>query len=437
MSNSSTEWAYLDSANERVVGAAGWPELPATGSQPGQAAAPEQHPATEAQPGLATGSQPGPASWPRPRPDMPARGRHRRTAVTAAAAALTAAAACALAIPASASVAHVPAAVPASWKIIKYVHGGGGPEFSAITATSKSSAWAFEAFPESSAKPVAWRLSGSTWSKVSFPGRRGEQVAAAGSSSAGNVWAITVAGSRSRALRWNGTTWASTGSLRTDADNVTVISRSDVWIFGSPDVPSHPGAWHYNGHTWSRVASGHGLTSGSALGHRSVWAVGGKSVAHWNGHTWSRTSVASLLPANTTLSQSSLVGIYARSSRNVWAVGTGGREDEGGPTVLLHYNGHAWSHVATELSGNPAQVVPDGSGGLWIPVPSVNGTEFQMLRYSSGRLRPAALPISGRRLNVLAVAAIPHTNETFGAGFRHRTNNLGLGDVAALLEYKR
>ena len=487
MSKSSTDWANLDSAYERLVSAAvpldrlasaadpvlapapadmapapadpvlappsapspaaepepsGSAERQAGESSPRRAAGPQAGPATgtepgpagESPPGRAAGSQSGPASW-LPRPAVPARGRHRRTPV--AAAAVAAAAACALAVPVSASATQAQPAAAASWKVIKYVHGGGGPQFTAITATSKSSAWAFEAFAASSAKPVAWQLSGSTWSKVSFPGRHGEQVAVAGSSSASNVWAITVAGSRSRALRWNGSAWASTGSLRTDADSVAVISRSDVWVFGAPDVPSHAGAWHYNGHTWSRVASGHGLTAGSALGHRSVWAVGGKSVAHWNGHAWARTSVASLLPANTTLSRSSLVSIYARSSRNVWAVGTGGRQDEGGPTVLLHYNGHVWSHVATALSGNPAQVAPDGSGGLWIPVPSQDGIPFQMLRYSHGHLLPATLPVSGRRLDVLAVAAIPHTNETFGAGFRHRTDNLGLGNIAAILEYKR
>ncbi len=323
--------------------------------------------------------------------------------------------ACALTIPAGASA--TPAAA-ASWKIIKQVPGGGGPVMSATTATNRSNAWAFEAFLASSARPAAWHRSGSTWSTVSFPGRAGEQVTAAGSSSADNVWAIAVAGSRSRALRWNGGTWASTGSLRTDADNVTVISRSDVWVLGAAGVPSHPGSWHYNGHIWSRVTSGHGLTSGSALGHRSVWAVGGTSVAHWNGHTWSRTSVASLLPANTALSHSTLVGIYARSPRNIWAVGTGGRQDEGGPTVLLHYNGHAWSQVATVNSGNPAQVVPDGSGGLWIPVPSVDGIPFRMLRYSHGHLLTAALPVSARKLNVLAVAAIPPTAETLGRASR-------------------
>lgn len=419
MSNSSIDWANLDSANERVVAA-------------GQA------PATESQPGPADESQSGPASWPRPRlPVMPARGRHRRTAVTAAAAAVTAAAACALALPASASATQVRPAIAASWRIIKSVHSGGGPAFTAITATSKSSAWAFEAFQASSAKPAAWRLSGSAWSQVSFPGRANERVAAAGSSSASDVWAITSTGTRSRALHWNGSSWASTGSFRTEIDAVTVLGSHDVWIFASSFFPSHGGAWHYNGHRWSRVASGHGLTAGGALSHNSVWAVGGRSVAHWNGHTWTRTSVAGLLPADTALSHSSLVGIYARSAANVWALGTGGRQDEGGPAVLLHYNGHTWTHVATRLSGDPAQLVPDGSAGLWIPVPSVDGIPFQMLRYSHGHLLPVSMPVSGRRLNVLAVAPIPHSAETFGAGFTHRRNNLGLGDVATILEYKR
>jgi hypothetical protein len=71
-----------------------------------------------------------------------------------------------------------------------------------------------------------------------------------------------------------------------------------VWVFGQPYFPGAGlGAWHYNGHTWSRVASGHGLQGGSALGADDIWAFDGADVAHWNGSIWSRTSVAHLLPA--------------------------------------------------------------------------------------------------------------------------------------------
>jgi len=353
------------------------------------------------------------------------------------AAVATAALACALAVPVAASAAHSQPALAKSWKIVKTVHGG-SPNFTAVTATSSSSAWAFETFPTSLAKPVAWRLTGSIWAAVSFPGRTGEQVSAAGSSAASDVWAITTNGSKSRALRWNGGSWAATGTFRTDIGAVTVLNSHDVWAFATAFFPSSGGAWHYNGHAWSRVASGHGLTAGSALSHTSVWAVGGTDVAHWNGHTWARTSVASLLPANTALSHSSVVGIYAQSASSVWAVGTGGRQDEGGPTVVLHYNGHAWSRAASRNSNNPVQVIPDGSGGLWIPVPSTNGIPCQLLRYSHGHLAPVSLPGGGgRKLNVLGVAAIPHTASAFGVGFTHRTDNLGLGVAGVILQYKR
>ena len=91
-----------------------------------------------------------------------------------------------------------------------------------------------------------------------------------------------------------------------------------------------------------------------------------------------------------------LVGIYARSWNNVWAVGTGGRQDEGGPTVVLHYNGHTWARVALDASsGDPEQVIPDGSGGLWIPSRVGAGGPFQMLRYSGGHLKVVAVPGGG------------------------------------------
>ncbi len=48
----------------------------------------------------------------------------------------------------------------------------------------------------------------------------------------------------------------------------------------------------------------------------------------------------------------------------------GGCDNRGrAPFVLLHFNGASWKHVVLLYSyGQPMQVVPDGSGGLWIPV---------------------------------------------------------------------
>jgi hypothetical protein len=449
MSNSSMDWAYLDSANEVVVGATvplarlvSVPDLapapgpgpaaefgPVAGTLAGQATGSQSGQEAGSGPGQEAGSGPGPASWLRARRSMTPRGRHHRT-TSAAATAVAAAAACALAVPAaSASAAPVPAAA-ASWKIVKTTHLSDAPSFTAVTATSPGNAWAFEGLQAGTSRPIAWHLSGSTWTREPFPGKADETVWAAGSSSATDVWAVTSTGTRSRALRWNGSSWKVAGSFHSNDTAVTVLSANDVWVFGSA------GAWHYNGHSWSRPASGHGLISGSARSQDSVWAVGGTSVGHWNGSTWSRTSVASLLP-HYHLSEPRLVGIYARSWNSVWALGTGGRQDELGPTVLLHYNGHNWARVALDASsGDPEQVIPDGSGGLWIPSQKSGGA-FQMLRYSGGHLNVVAVPGGGLRLNVFAVAAIPHTASAFAAGDKHRYRNAGLGIAGAILEYKR
>ena len=153
-----------------------------------------------------------------------------------------------------------------------------------------------------------------------------------------------------------------------------VLGPQDVWAFGQDFFGGKPlGARHWNGHRWTAPPSGHSLVAGSGLAANDVWAVGGKQVAHWNGHVWKRTSVASLLPPTTLFVHSALIGVYEQSPASVWAVGSGDRQDEGGPVVVLHFNGHSWSKAAQGGFGNPSQIVPDGSGGLWIPVPFTAG----------------------------------------------------------------
>jgi hypothetical protein len=207
-----------------------------------------------------------------------------------------------------------------------------------------------------------------------------------------------------------------------------VISRSNVWVFGEPVVPGAGlGTWHYNGHTWKRVSSGHGLQGGSALSASSVWAFGGASVAHWNGHTWTRTSVKSLLPARTTLNDPAVMAIYAASKNSVFAVGNGNTQDDGGPLVVLHYNGHAWSKVAqgsaAKFAGSDVlgQVAPDGHGGLWIPVPGFSGAPSHLVHYSGGHLTAAALPV---------------TTQALAGGFTHAAGNLGSKVTGVILQLR-
>lgn len=372
----------------------------------------------------------------------PGAGARRRAAAAAAAAGLAVASWALAAVPAGAAVRHQGAAIrpaaAASWKIAKTVHGSQAPEFTAVTAASKSAAWAFEAPSLGSSAPTAWRLSGSAWKKVAFPGKSQEQVAAAASVSASDVWAVTSNFTRSRVLWWNGHRWAVRGTIHDGLDDVVALRTRDVWVFGSTIFPGQAGAWHYNGHSWQKVASGSGLSGGSPLSAGSIWAFGGKNVAHWNGHSWSKTSVASLLPPSGSLSNPRVTGIFARSAKNVWAVGTGGRQDEGGPVVVLHYNGHRWSRAAIDSGAadpQPNAVAPDGPNDLWIPIPGFDGRASSMLRYAGGHLRAVGLPIAGSGMVVLDVAGMPGSSRALGGGASYRRGQPGVDQSALLLEY--
>ena len=97
-----------------------------------------------------------------------------------------------------------------------------------------------------------------------------------------------------------------------------------------------------------------------------------------------------LLPAKQQLNGPSVTSMFAQSKTSVWAVGDGNRQDEGGPVVVLHYNGHSWSKVGSANTGgyqNFASVAPDGHNGLWIPLStSAGGTIASFMHYSGGHL---------------------------------------------------
>jgi hypothetical protein len=379
----------------------------------------------------------GPTGGGRPGPRT--RRRARRVAVAVAAfVALTGAASYTAAIAAT-SQGPTRAGQPmrSGWHIVKQVRSGSFGGFTAVVAVGRTGGWAFD----QGSVPTAWRRSGSTWTQVRFPGRANEVVIAAAASSATNVWAFTADGGQSRALRWNGRSWTVQRSFAQQIGGAVVLSPCNVWVFGQPDFPgSGLGAWHYDGRTWSRVASGHGLQGGSALSPGNIWAFDGSAIAHWNGSSWSRTSVAYDLPPKQELNGPMLTGIYAQSKNSVYAIANGGRQDEGGPTVILHWDGHHWYKVAEGNFGfgtQPLQQVSsDGHGGLWLPMPGVDGQRSYLVHYTPGHpLTEAPLPGGPNTISVQAVATIPGTTDLLAGGDTHASGNLGRNVVAVLLQY--
>jgi hypothetical protein len=341
--------------------------------------------------------------------------------------------------PASAAL-RTPVPAGPTWQIVKRVATGPFGGFTAVIAVGRNGGWAFDAGPV----PTAWERTGSnpsTWTQVPFPGLANETVIAAAATSAADVWAFTSGlGGPSRVLRWNGLDWTVQRSFPQTITGAAVLSASDAWVFGeSYGAGPALGTWHYNGLTWSRVRSGHGLADGSALSADDIWAFGGTDVAHWNGHAWSRTSVARLLPAKQLLNGPAVVGVDALSPDNVYAVGSGNLEDEGGPTVILHYNGHSWSKVAGGYFGvgtQPIQQVSsDGQGGLWLPMPGYGGQQSYLVHYSDGRLTEATLPGGPYRIDVGTVALIPGTTELLAGGNTHAYATPGTAVTGVILRY--
>jgi len=289
-----------------------------------------------------------------------------------------------------------------SWRVVETVTGP-GQDFGAVVATGPASGWAFV----DSASYAYERTGVTTWKKVPFPGGHGVSVAAAAATSPSEVWAFTdIANTRSQAVelvrgRWTVRTTLGVGYVSA----VSALAANDVWVFGLA-------IYHYNGSTWAKVAGS--AYSGSALSASDYWLTGTygptqTTVTHVKNGTKVTFNLAGLLAKiKTALDDPMLARVYAASDTNVYVIGNGGTQDAGGPVVILHYDGHAWTKLASYAIGDPSGITPDGAGGLWIPVGWAGGGTI--LHYSRGAITATALPSPGNDItHPDGVSRIPGT----------------------------
>lgn len=196
-----------------------------------------------------------------------------------------------------------------------------------------------------------------------------------------DVWAVGLRcapdcmdADRTLIRHWNGSVWSTVAGpnpspVVNELYSVSADSARDAWAVGDNFRQVAPGTQaagtltvHWNGQIWSKVASPKvgtdetSLLGVSALSPTNAWAVGedftssGRTITlilHWNGQAWIRVPSPSPSPAFNVLS-----GVRALAAGNAWAVGqytnlrTGAVE-----SLLLHWNGQAWSRVA---SPNPS-----------------------------------------------------------------------------------
>jgi len=335
-----------------------------------------------------------------------------------------------LAVASAAWAATTPAKLP-SWHVLETVTGP-GQDFGVVVATGPASGWAFV----DNASYAYERTGVTAWKKVPFPGGKGVSVAAAAAASASDVWAFTdIANTRSAAVelvrgKWTVRTTLSSGYVSA----VSALAANDVWVFGSTAT------YHYNGSTWAKAAGG--SEGGSALSASDYWLTGmyGPAqtiVTHVKNGTKVTFNLAGLLPAKTrnALDDPRVAGVYAASDTNVYVIGNGGTQDAGGPVVILHYDGHAWTKLASYGMGDPSDITPDGAGGLWIPV-GWAGAGGTILHYYRGAITAAALPRPGNDESTRpdGVSRIPGTTHALATTSTFPSGN-GTSLYSQVLQY--
>jgi hypothetical protein len=252
-----------------------------------------------------------------------------------------------------------------------------------VAATSATSAWAVGyRFNGTARQTLIERWNGTSWAVENSPDPGGNAndnwLFGVSALSAQNAWAVGFYsdGTLDHTLieHWNGTSWTQVpgpdpACIPGDVINsVTAISPADVWAVGSVTdcftLNASAAAFHWNGTSWREefTPNPHGLLGGelrgvAATSANNVWAVGdyptGQTghantlIDHWNGTKWK------LVPSpNATGVLNLLNGVAATSGSNAWAVGDSVRNFPHSPvTVILRWNGHAWSRVPSPHPG--------------------------------------------------------------------------------------
>ena len=275
-----------------------------------------------------------------------------------------------------------------------------------VSAASSTDVWAAGAYASTSGNTtLIEHWNGTNWVKKSPPNPTGGNNVLYGVSadSSTDAWAVglyynvNTAVYSTLTLHWNGTSWKKVtspnlpGATENTLRGVTAFSSTDAWAAGSSVDGSgvdHTLILHWNGTTWTRVAStpNPGTTYNKLFGiseasANDVWAVGwydqsglfDSLALHWNGVSWKQ--VKSPNPTGTT--GRFLQGVDARTSSDVWSAGSVLVPPTQYQTFTIHWTGTKWSRIASPnpSSSNDALfgVSADSSTDAWSVGYAVDG----------------------------------------------------------------
>jgi hypothetical protein len=208
------------------------------------------------------------------------------------------------------------------------------------------------------------------------------------------------------AVEWTGTSWSAVHNFP-GSPTLTAAAASgpgDVWGFGTTGSQT-PWAVHYNGKSWSSVAIPVNVSQASGSAVAGDWVTGTVAgqpqrveVLRWYKGTWRNVALPKIsVPEG----EQMLPGLIAAASpTSVWAtVILASPTVEGRvSTVLLHWNGRAWSKVPLPKAVNVYGLASDGHGGFWVASYKVNEpgvylAGLVMYHYSGGHWTRVAVPV--------------------------------------------
>ncbi|HYP19625.1 MAG TPA: S-layer homology domain-containing protein, partial [Chloroflexia bacterium] len=272
----------------------------------------------------------------------------------------------------------------AAWTIVRSVNIGAMSVLQDVAAVSQNDAWAVGFSGSSPQRTLIERYNGTEWSPVTSPnvGPNDNNLLGVAAASANDVWAVGSyddgTAKRTLVLRWNGTTWNTVTSPNPAGSSVDNILESvavvpgtmgtRAWAVGHTDgfgVTPEAILLGWNGSAWEAVtlslpAGSTELVDVSARAHNDVWAVGSTDpgsgrrtlVLHYDGTTWSQWT-----SPNQGAGDNELESVVAIAPNDVWAAGKYQPGPDSEKSLLMHYDGSAWSIVPSPSPGSRDRVL--------------------------------------------------------------------------------
>lgn len=258
-------------------------------------------------------------------------------------------------------------------------------QLNAVVANSATDAWAggFYVSP-TAAHALVQHFDGTKWTNAALPRSGGinDQIFAMGSTSSSDVWAVgfflntTANQYQTLIYHYNGTAWSLMPSPNAGIFSalraISADSPTDAWAVGQYQHPTGqmvPLVEHWNGSTWS-IIPGYNLNEPYsviigvlATSSTSFQTLGDFSPdqnvdfldpqgAKYNGGVWTLKAMPPMGGSST--SDNALAAV---SPTNMWAIGDWFDNSNNFQTFAQHWDGSAWTTVATPDPGGP-----EGSG---------------------------------------------------------------------------